>query len=370
MNGQWMGRYSGTNAGAAMVDLDDKGSHYEGAALLDDDNKALPATLALIRTPDKSTAFKLELGILPYDRHSGLIKQWPEISDKYPGVVFPSKATAQFNFTSQSLKVSWITDIGTSGFAELPKSKAAEKSEYVSRSLTWDEFKAYASNLEHRRYIFRGQKRPWRLRTNFHRTGRADLSRFINEDIPTLYRHLSARTRHIFDLRNPDENGAFYNLVQHHGYPTPLLDWTRSPFVSAYFAFHKITNSESAQAPSDEKVRIFVFDQQEWSKDFLQLQNLKSLGPHFSIAEFIAIENERMIPQQALSTVTNVDDIEGYIASREREKGKIYLTTIDLLVEERPKVMRELSTMGISHGSLFPGLDGACEEIKELFFGL
>jgi hypothetical protein len=32
--------------------------------------------------------------------------------------------------------------------------------------------------------------------------------------------------------------------------------------------------------------------------------------------------------------------------------------------------MRELSVMGITAGSLFPGLDGACEELKERFFRL
>lgn len=87
----------------------------------------------------------------------------------------------------------------------------------------------------------------------------------------------------------------------------------------------------------------------------------------FHIGEFLAIENERMIPQQAASTVTNVDDIESYIKSKDPGDKK-YLRAIDLPVRERAQVFRELNYMGITAGSLFPGLDGACEELKERFF--
>jgi hypothetical protein len=52
----------------------------------------------------------------------------------------------------------------------------------------------------------------------------------------------------------------------------------------------------------------------------------------------------------------------------ERMNGKQYLQIIDLPISERPTVMRELSLMGVTAGSLFPGLDGACEELRERFF--
>jgi hypothetical protein len=74
-----------------------------------------------------------------------------------------------------------------------------------------------------------------------------------------------------------------------------------------------------------------------------------------------------MIPQQAVSSATNVDDIESYIKSKETG-GKSYLQMIDLPVKERDLALRELSVMGITAGSLFPGLDGACEELRERFF--
>jgi hypothetical protein len=74
-----------------------------------------------------------------------------------------------------------------------------------------------------------------------------------------------------------------------------------------------------------------------------------------------------MIPQQAASTVTNVDDIEAFIKAKEGDGGQ-YLSAIDLPINERKKVVRELGYMGITAGSLFPGLDGACEELKERNF--
>ncbi|MGH9433405.1 MAG: FRG domain-containing protein, partial [Terriglobia bacterium] len=233
----------------------------------------------------------------------------------------------------------------------------------------WEQFKIYVNGLEHRRYIFRGQSKLLRLRTGFHRTGRADLTRFLEEDIKTLHRHLSLRTSHVFNLNIPDENGAFFNLVQHHGYPTPLLDWTFSPFVAAFFAYHRFKNSEAARADAQQKVRIFRFDQKAWRAKFMQFVKLTPVRPHFSVLEFIAINNERLIPQQSVSSVTNVDDIEAYIRSLETAEQQ-YLQIIDLPLEERPMVMKELSVMGITAGSLFPGLDGTCEELRERFFRL
>jgi hypothetical protein len=67
------------------------------------------------------------------------------------------------------------------------------------------------------------------------------------------------------------------------------------------------------------------------------------------------------------ASVTNIDDIETYIRSLERPDVR-YLRIIDLPVKERPRVMRDLSVMGITAGSLFPGIDGTCEALKEQNF--
>lgn len=223
----------------------------------------------------------------------------------------------------------------------------------VSSPKNWSEFREYVSALKGCRLLFKGQNDLWRHRTSFHCSGRADLGRFLNEDVPALYKHLSARTKHVFNLTNPDENGAFFNLIQHHGYPTPLLDWTYSPYVAAFFALRGIPNERAAAADADAKVRIHVFDQERWKKDVNQILFIVAPRLHVSIGEFLAIENERMIPQQAASMITNVDDIETYIRSMEGD-GRKYLSAIDLPVNDRYQVVRDLRYMALLLVRYFP----------------
>jgi hypothetical protein len=269
------------------------------------------------------------------------------------------------------LVLSWRTNVGTDGTTDLWRGHVEQPSAYKPLpSANWHQFKEYFTGLEHYRYMYRGQHNTKRLRTPFHRTGRGDLRRFFSEDIQALHRHLSARTGHYYNLSDAVQNAAFLHLVQHHGYPTPLLDWTYSPFVAAFFAYYGVSRSDVAQAQKDQKVRVFIFDKIEWCKDFNAIWNTSTRTPHFSIVEPAAIGNERMVPQQALSSFTTVDDIEGYIHFREeQQQGKVYLRVIDLPLAERDHVMRELRIMGITSGSLFPGLDGACHELRDRFFG-
>lgn len=369
MKGQWIGNYTGTSEGTIIVNIDERLSYYQGVTYLHQKNKTLPSAAASFRTHNKDKNFQFCTDvILPIDPLSGIVASWDSVKSHYPeNITFSKHADVTGSLGSESLTLSWTTDIGARGICVLPRSGADEPSELVALNKEWRAFKEYVTSLEGRRYLFRGQNKPWRLRTSFHRAGRADLTRFLSEDVQSLHKHLSARTKHVFNLEIPNENGAFFNLVQHHGYPTPLLDWTYSPYVAAFFAYRSISNEQAALADSTEKVRILVFDQAQWRADWDQVLNLIIPGLHLSIGEFMAIENERMIPQQAASTVTNVDDIESYIKSKE-SKDKKYLSAIDLPVRERKQVIRELSYMGITAGSLFPGLDGACEELKERNF--
>lgn len=368
MQGQWLGTYTGTSTGAIMVNIDERESCYQGTAYLVEDNPIGFVPAASFKTTDKNSNFTFRTDPIRPVSELGLFLDWEQVKKAFPGHNFSQYADVTGSWDAGSLKLQWSTDIGAKGTCTLPRSRASQSSELVAVEKDWDSYKKHVTTLDLKRPLFRGQRGTWRLQTSFHRRGRADLARFIGEDLPLLHRHLSARTRHVFNLSIPDENGAFINLVRHHGYPTPLLDWTYSPFVAAFFAYHKISNKDAAKAQSDEKVRVLVFNRQQWCVDCVQILFVAPPRPHVSVCEFIAIENERMIPQQAVSTVTNVDDIETYLKHMEEQTHETYLTAIDLPKRDRQRVMRELSYMGITAGALFPGLDGACEELTERNF--
>jgi hypothetical protein len=91
-------------------------------------------------------------------------------------------------------------------------------------------------------------------------------------------------------------------------------------------------------------------------KFFPPIPVLMRFGPHFSLMEFSSVENERMIPQQAVSAVSTIDDIETYLTNMKGSQEAEVLSAVDMAASERRTVMRELAMMGITAGSLFPGL--------------
>lgn len=229
MNGQWIGRYEGTDPGSITVNIDATPDNYVGTATLFPDNtgNTPPGAHAIFQTeskaPQQSFRARPVFSIHP---DTGLAVDWELVKVRYPGVTHASYADVTVNLTDGILNLSWTTDNQTTGKAALSRSDASKPSELapVPRVTNWSEYKAFVANVPHRAFIYRGQTKPWRLQTGYHRTGRANLTWYRNNDIPTLYRHLSGKTRHFFQLSDADQMGAFYSLIQHHGYPTPLLD--------------------------------------------------------------------------------------------------------------------------------------------------
>jgi hypothetical protein len=208
MNGQWIGRYTGTNSGEIILNADDRGSCFRGVAYLNDSEPNLPWIGAGLWTRNKDSDFAFSTDDLwpihPKTRNAAIWDDVPDapggavvgVKQLFPaGVGMPRHADVTGRWDGHSLKLTWKTDIGTSGSCELPRSRADQPSDLKPLQMGWADFKEYVSKLAGNQHLFRGQKEPWRLRTTFHRTGRADLIRFVGEDIQRLHRHLRDSAR-------------------------------------------------------------------------------------------------------------------------------------------------------------------------------
>jgi len=228
--------------------------------------------------------------------------------------------------------------------------------------MTWDEFKQFASTQEPGS-IYRGQARHWRLQTAYHKTGNADLISYLDDLVPELENHINAYSKHEYDIKDDRSLGGLLNLAQHHGYPTPLLDWTRSPYVAAFFAFENRNKIKKGG-----NVSIFKFHDSAWSSLAGKRALIRTPKLTVSTMELPGYGNPRVLPQQSITMFSNVDDIEYIIRENEEESGQ-FLSAISIPESERETAMHDLGLMGINWGSLFPGVEGVCKQLKSRHFG-
>jgi len=371
--GQWISNYAGSNSGTIVVDIEYLGDRYHGVACVWDNQPDVPSTLVRFIIDSKAPLQTLQnIKTVPIVAGKVLTQEELHGWAQRAGFVFPNFTEITLNLQPPQLAICWKTSIGTHGATTAILSPACGGLPSVLQPIpkirTWEAFKRYVSGLTPNQYVFRGQERAeWRIRTTFHRSNRCILEKFLTDDVKALNRVFSGLSSHKYNISDPNEYGAFLSLAQHHGYPTPLLDWTWSPYVAAFFAYRNLRNNRTSKR--SDKVRILKFPAKHWNLKMRHFDGLFPYPQHVSLLEPLAIGNARAIPQQAIAMITNLDDIETYLSQWDERLEINVLEAIDLPAASRTEVMRDLALMGITAASLFPGLDGACEALREQNFG-
>ena len=220
----------------------------------------------------------------------------------------------------------------------------------------------FSSNRD---YIWRGQRRSdWSLSSSLDRVfaglnllpGSPSNLEKISRDHLEKFKY-AARGR-----RGPNPASLLENdwwaLGQHFGLATPLLDWTRSPFAAAYFAFEQLASD------STEYRVVYALDR------FAVSQRNKELseGPSFEVGrlpilEFIdpmSDENQRLVSQGGLFTRAPIGQpIERWVAQAFESSTSAVFLRIEIPDRDRLNCLRTLNRMNINHLSLFPDLSGA-----------
>lgn len=371
MQGQWLGEFDDELSGTVRLELEERQGRSVGNAYLFYSTKDnLPGFMfsvdigldAPISTEVTTVYLHSDGGIMTQDARQ---RAEASLAERFGEAHIPATLQVEFEADGDDIIVRYLTAYGQAESIKLIKSSVSTSSELVGRAdlQTWDQFRAWAVDRQPRNFIFRGQTSPYKLSTTFHRTWRKNLQNWIRDDVQVLYGAMSDKISYPLQLGNMAHNAAFWSILQHHGYPTPLLDWTLSPFVAAYFA------CVNAKPDDPVRPRIYIFDQAKWNERYGKIGfTADPSPPQLIVLESFNFGNPRATPQQALFTVSNVTDIESFIRLREIQDQQEYLSVCELPANEAPRIIRELELMGITHGSLFPGLDGIARDIKNRFF--
>ena len=371
-NGQWTGS---TGSGAyCIVNINDNGATINGRVSLYEDAYSDPDSIPVWTMSFFEGGKESDIRVTGHVRPAttfwanGNLQTLEERAEfeKRTGIMFPEET----NFSAErqglyKLKVNWNSkfpngDIKTDD--ALLEKKRLGSSKIFHQEMDWDKFKSFASS-QNDGFIFRGQSKRWRLQTTFHRTGHADIITYLDDKVPELERHINAFSNHEYDFKDDRSLGGLLNLAQHHGYPTPLLDWTKSPFVAAFFAF------ENAQVIKKEgTVSVFCLNDAEWSKIAGRQAQVRSPKLSVKNLELPGFGNQRVLPQQSITMFSNAADVESIVQSNESFAGQ-YLTAIAIPSSERERALRDLHLMGITWGSMFPGIEGVCKQLASRHFG-
>jgi hypothetical protein len=248
----------------------------------------------------------------------------------------------------------------------------------------------YSDMLDFEPYIWRGQRcDTWELEPTLDRLRRT--SKLPVAATPSVFaaKHLECFKYAVRGRRGPnppainDEND-WWALGQHHGLATPLLDWSHSPFVAAFFAFNEVGADQTKHraiyalhhpgVESTAKLKAMAEDERR-SKEYEQRRKEGKLGlldsalakiktqPEITFVRPLSDENSRLVSQRGLFTRNYAQQsIGSWINSNQEEDDNgWYLMKFLVPDAERVKCLQLLNRMNINPLSLFPDLSGASQ---------
>ena len=234
--------------------------------------------------------------------------------------------------------------------------------------------------------LFRGQEdATWELETTLERYLRCEKTNVLEyfRVLSAVARRVESATARRWDLPTLNDyerawTGAkgfpradfpayeFMAYARHHGFPSPLLDWTHSPYIAAYFAY-----AFSSQPPGG-SVAIYVYREYGGSVKMTKggTPQIRELGP------YVRTHPRHFLQQSQYTVCWQRDDSGAYYCRHdlvfgEKRGRQDLLWKYELPASEADRVLSELDLSNLNAYSLFGSEDSlfhtlAFRELRDL----
>lgn len=201
-----------------------------------------------------------------------------------------------------------------------------------------------------------------------------------------MIREFQRRLHHYMgDVPDEHELDEWMALMQHHGAPTRLLDFTYSPYVAAYFAFEAAefnselaiwaVNTDWCEKRLKDHHRIlaahYLSYQQQWTPQAFKAIFMQRPFTKLMLSVTPRLLNERLASQrgtfscQGDMTVGFTENLSEFTGGDCLDRKVIeYVIPTGDRGQTRDCALKQLDDMNINRITLFPGLDGFAESFQ------
>jgi hypothetical protein len=243
---------------------------------------------------------------------------------------------------------------------------------------SWHEFKTFIYSLSDN-WLYRGQSNSkWELQSSLERT---EFFNYCSDIESTFLSDFQRAAKNFLEVKEIPENLIeWLALMQHHGAPTRLIDFTKSPYIASYFAFEfmdQTSHSSSVWAINSELIgaklidnRFFdlIIESSKMNKP-LEMMRFEKMFEENDRSFIIPVEpfimNKRYYLQQSVF-MSPANSNKPFMEQLDFLEDDIKKAVVKLIlpISIKNEALRDLRKMNITRASLFPDLDGYCQSLK------